>query len=156
EAPKVSDGWHVVGKADLTLDPSAHGGKQALHASVAGGFGGVGQEIDATPYRGKMIRVRAWARNEAGEEDGGRGALGLRADRPGGAQGLFDNMDDRPIVEKEWRRYEIVGVVDDDATDLAIGMFEKNKGDAWFDDATIEILGDPPAIDPPLPLKPQG
>lgn len=72
-------------------------------------FGNVMQSIDATPLRGKRVRFRAAVRAE------GRAQLWLRVDRQGGARGLFDNMQDRPILSAEWKEYEIEGPVADDA-----------------------------------------
>ena len=100
------------------------------------GFGNVMQRIDARPYRGKRVRLRAAVRN------GGPApaALWLRVDRKDGVMGFFDNMMDRPITATEWRQYEIVGDVDDDAEALNFGMMVIGEGRAWLDAVTLDVI----------------
>jgi hypothetical protein len=154
--------WHAIGTDDaagLTLDAKAHGGKQAAHfdgtAAAPNGFGGLGQTIDATPYRGKLVRFSAWIR--ADEPSGGNAALWLRVDLPSG-MGFFDNMNDRPIPTGDWKRFEIVGDVAADAKDIALGVMQEGKGELWIDDAVVEIAGNVPvaAPDPPRALAGRG
>ncbi|NIM52491.1 MAG: peptidase S41 [Gemmatimonadales bacterium] len=96
-------------------------------------FGTVTQGLDASSFRGKEITLRAFVRAEV-SESGGRGQLWLRVDREGDRRGFFDNMADRPITSDEWRQYEIVGVVADDATRIVIGCFLGGTGKVWVDD----------------------
>ncbi len=58
-------------------------------------------------------------------------------------QVFFDNMFDRPITSGEWRFYEIVGDVEEDAKDLSFGMTLAGRGKAYLDDVSIEDLGKP-------------
>lgn len=108
-------------------------------------FGNLMQTIDAEPYRGKRVRFRAAVRtDELGES--GRAQLWLRVDRQsaggGHATGAFDNMQDRPIRDSQWKHYEIVGEVADDAKQIIVGMLLLGKGKAWMDDAALEIVPD--------------
>jgi C-terminal processing protease CtpA/Prc len=77
----------------------------------------------------------------------------MRVDRAANKPGFFDNMGDRPIRSVEWREYEIVGDIDEDAAVLNIGMILPGKGKAWLDAVSIEDLGKPVVrADPARPL----
>lgn len=113
--------------------------------ATASMFGNLVQSIDATPFRGKRIRYRAAVRT--GELDSeGRAQLWLRVDREsvGGQRrvGAFDNMQNRPIRTPDWKHFEIVVDVDDDAQSISLGMFIKGKGKAWIDDVSLEVIED--------------
>jgi hypothetical protein len=97
------------------------------------GFGTVTQSIDAAPYRGKDIKLRAFVRTHV-EGPGNQGQVWLRVDREGGRMGFFDNMDDRPIRSPGWRVYEIQGHVAGDATGMSFGCFLRGSGSVWVDD----------------------
>ncbi|HEY3968430.1 MAG TPA: hypothetical protein VGM05_28035 [Planctomycetaceae bacterium] len=107
-------------------------------------FGNVMQEIDAAPYRGKRIRLRAAVRADV-DGDGNQAMLWTRVDRPDQGEksgdGFFDNMHDRPIKSKHWRQYEIVGDVHDDATTINFGLVVVGTGKAWLDDVLLDVVG---------------
>ncbi|MBM3813689.1 MAG: hypothetical protein FJW20_18850 [Acidimicrobiia bacterium] len=84
-----------------------------------GTFANLMQGMDATPYRGKRIVLRAAMRVDA-LDDEGCGQLWLRVDRTGGRLGLFHNMDNRPSRSAVWRVEEISGMVEADATRLKL------------------------------------
>ena len=115
-------------------------------------FGNLMQLLDAKPYRGQRVRFRAAVRT-ADLEDDGRAQLWFRVDRQseGGTPkiGAFDNMQDRPIREQEWKHYEIVGDVDEDAERISVGLLFLGKGKAWIDDASFEVVNSatPPTTD---------
>jgi Peptidase family S41 len=117
------------------------------------GFGNLMQGFDATPYRGRRVRFKAAVRVE-GAGPLGRGQLWLRVDRADGQTGFFDNMSDRPITSREWRDYEIVGDVADDASHVNVGLMLLGGGKAWLDAASFEILGKAgEGNEPPRPLE---
>lgn len=95
------------------------------------GFGTIAQSVPAANLRGKEVRLRAAVRAEASR--GGQGQLWLRVDRAGKQLGFFDNMSDRPVTAHEWRAYEIVGKVDDDAEQVVFGGFLAGGGKLWLD-----------------------
>jgi C-terminal processing protease CtpA/Prc len=119
------------------------------------GFGHLMQSFDAGAYRGKRIRFRAAVRAEA-LGMAGQAYLWLRVDRSGGQMGFFDNMNDRPIRERDWRYYEITGDVDSDAERVNIGLILRGYGKAWIDDASFEVLGDTPTPEPARFLTARG
>lgn len=108
-------------------------------------FGNLMQPIDARPYRDKRVRFRAAVRTAELAGDG-RAQLWFRVDRAssGGrpAVGAFDNMADRPIREDQWKHFEIVGQIDDDAEKILLGLLLLGTGKAWIDNATLEVVSE--------------
>jgi C-terminal processing protease CtpA/Prc len=109
-------------------------------ANKAAPFGNLMQAIDATPYRGKRVRFKAFVRIEPGAT-AASAQLWMRVDRAANKIGFFDNMRDRPIRLSEWKEYEIVGDIDDDADVINFGMLLIGQGKAWIDTASFEDLG---------------
>ena len=160
---QVPDGWHcpttITFGAELTSERPKSGKYAAVlfskQTTAAGPpFGNLMQAIDATPFRGKRVRFRASVRVE-GEE--GRAQLWMRVDRTGDKPGFFDNMGDRPVTASEWREYEIIGDVEEDAEVLNLGMILLGTGKAWLDAVSVEDLGKVVVrSDPPRALTARG
>ncbi len=146
------DGWNFAGRGGgtLALDEDRHSqGKRSakLDSSAAsegeGLFTNLMQAVDATPFRGKKVRYRAAVRT-ADLVEGAKVQLWFRVDRKADASGqpqigAFDNMQDRPIDSADWKQFEIVLQIADDAEKLNVGIFLIGKGKAWFDDASLEV-----------------
>jgi len=118
-------------------------------------FGNLMQTVPAEPYRGKIIRFRVAVRTEV-SGPGNQALLWMRVDRPDQRMGFFDNMNDRPITEGSWRFYEIVGEVAEEAEWINVGMMLIGEGKAWFDDASLEVVGSLPDPSPPRALRGRG
>lgn len=99
------------------------------------------QSPDVAALRGKRVRFRAAVRT-SDTDQGGKAQLWLRVDRESKKQGAFDNMGDRPITSDQWKHYEIVADIDDDAERLNVGLILIGKAKAWIDDASLEIVPD--------------
>lgn len=134
-------GWslpHAPGYESAVV-PEPHGGASALKIwSVAGkpsGFANIGQMVNAAPYRGKFVHLRAWVRSEVPADGGAQ--LWLRIDRPNNTMGFLDNMLDRPIQNPSWQSYDIVGEVADDAKAILFGAFLRGTGAMWVDDLSL-------------------
>ncbi len=145
-------GWAVPtpGYAAKLTPENAKAGRLCLELarngeSTQGRFGNLMQSFDATAYRGKRVRFRAAVRISSVAQ-GDRAQLWLRVDRHNGEMGFFDNMDDRPIREWEWRYYEITGDIEADADRINIGMILLGSGKAWIDDASFDALGETPTV----------
>lgn len=106
--------------------------------SAGGVFGTIIQSTDATPFRGKTVRLTASIRTEV-EGEGNQGQMWLRVDREGGGRGFFDNMGDRPVTSNEWGTYEIVGEIAEDAERLVFGCFLVGRGRVWADDVRLAV-----------------
>lgn len=144
EPGKPPPGWVVLpqnARAEIVADNPIEGRACALlkRADDAdASFANLMQSLDATPYRGKRIELAASIRT-AGT---GAAQMWLRVDRPGGAMGFFDNMDDRPIRGEAWAAYTIRADVADDAVGIALGVFlVKGPGRAWIDGVSLRVLG---------------
>lgn len=108
-------------------------------------FGVFRQTLNAEKFRGKRVRFKAAVRM-AETTQGGKSQLWLRVDRKteGGAlkRGAFDNMADRPITGEQWKHYEIVADVAEDADVIIVGILLIGKAIAWIDDASLEIMSE--------------
>ncbi|MEM7307407.1 MAG: S41 family peptidase [Planctomycetota bacterium] len=115
-------------------------------------FGTVYQEFDATPYRGRLVRLRARAFFDLVFDDDAEARLWLRADRPKG-RGFYDDLSDRPIGPGDRQDVEIVGRIDDDAETLSIGLLVAGGSVLW-DDLSFEVIER--GLEPPGPLEGRG
>ncbi|MBN2206475.1 MAG: peptidase S41, partial [Candidatus Aminicenantes bacterium] len=95
-------------------------------------FGTITQCLDATPFRGGEIRLRAAAKAVAGS-----GQVWLRVDRESDRPGFFDNMGDRPVRVDRWGQHEITGPVASDATQVCFGFLLSGAGEVYADDFRI-------------------
>lgn len=92
-------------------------------------FGLISNGVDAAPYRGKEIKLKA-----AVKVSEGHGQLWLQVDRTGKQAGFFDDMDEKPIRSNQWNYYEITGPVADDAVKIYYGCILRGPGQLWVDD----------------------
>lgn len=132
--------WQHVG-VRLPGPPSIYLSKRTdreVRFSAGGVFGTVTQTTDATPFRGKAVRLKASIRAEV-EGEGNQGQMWFSVVRASGEQGFFDNMQDRPITSNRWGEYEIVGKIAEDADRLAFGCFLLGRGGVWFDDVRLAV-----------------
>jgi len=143
---KLPKGWLAAGEqpADFemrTVRPGHTGGAAAVLRATKrpGGFGTLMQTASAEPYRGKRVRMSAWARSEAVSH--GWAGLWFRVDDRTGTSTAFDNMKDRALTgTTPWRRYEIVLDVAPDATLIAFGALLTGEGAITIDDFAFEIV----------------
>lgn len=153
EPGKTPPGWMVAGGQAELQRQGCHGtsacaavwrtGSDAGSATLAQGF-------TAVPYRGKTVRVSGWLRMESGNPND-TARLWLRIERTGGRAAFMDNMDDRPVKPSAWTYAEIVGNVAADAATISFGVTSKDKGKAWVDGLTFEVVPD----GTPLTVKPK-
>jgi erythromycin esterase len=106
------------------------------YGEVVGSFG---QRLDATAYRGKKIRLRAAARADV-SGTGNVSWLRLSVSRKsfGPQATAFDSLDKYPITSAEWRVYEIVAEVPQDADAISYGIALVGDGRAWLDSVSVE------------------
>ena len=141
-------GWRASGKAahdyEMTIDRGqVHSGHpsgmiRAIHDKPTG-FGTLMQTFIPDEFRGKRVRLSGWVRTERVEN---WASLWMRVDGNGPEPLAFDNMGSRPIKgTTEWRRYEIVLDVSDDATAVAFGLQLDGSGAAWMSDLEMTVVG---------------
>jgi carboxyl-terminal processing protease len=147
-------GWSLPYAAGYVsaVVPEAHCGTSALKiwstAEKPSDFAPLIQAVDAAPYRGKVVRLRAWVRSEVAP-GGGAAQLWLRVDRPNNTMGFMDNMMNRPIRNASWQSYDIVGEVAADAKAIVFGAFLRGNGRMWVDDFSLTDVDSELAVLPP-------
>ncbi|HUE95390.1 MAG TPA: hypothetical protein VMN39_01965, partial [Longimicrobiaceae bacterium] len=55
---------------------------------------------------------------------------------------FHDDMSDRPITNREWREYEIVGEVPEDAEMIDYGLALVGEGRVWIDAVSVEVTNE--------------
>jgi hypothetical protein len=119
--------------AMITRPPGRHYGEA---------FGLLGQRIEAAAYRGKRVRFRAAVRTDV-TGPGNQAYLWLHVTKEWAfppSTAFYDDMSDRPITNREWREYEIVGEVPEDAEMTDYGMALVGDGRAWIDAVSLEVV----------------
>ena len=133
-------GWQHLGVgfgSSASLYKSIRLNRKNILSAPSNAFGTITRCLDAAPYRGKPIKLRAAAKVAAGQ-----GQLWLRVDKQSGNMGFFDNMGDRPAVSNQWNYYEIKGTVDADAQEICYGCMLVGRGNMWTDDFQLYVKED--------------
>jgi hypothetical protein len=101
---------------------------------------GLQQMILAEKYRGKRLRMTAYAKSKDVEL---RAALYLDVASKDKVHITVDNMFDRPIKgTTDWKKYELVLDIPDEAYRISFGFFlNGRKGQVWADDFSFEVVG---------------
>jgi hypothetical protein len=161
-------GWQKTGshpgEYDMGLDASVrHDGRASgfIRSNTADvhGYGALGQVADASPYRGKRLRLSGQLKTL--KMLTGSGALWLRVDGPphyGERHGqvlAMDNMAQRPVKgTTNWTHYEIVLDVPPEAVTLHYGALVDGEGQLWVDSLTLETVSlEVPLTGTPLPAR---
>ena len=146
ERKVVATGWTgtTVPEIQFSLDTSnAKSGTSSGHIKNTGeGVGYLRQLLKPDSVAGKRVRFSAWVKTEGISGSVPRGAaLWMRIDGDRGPIAL-DNMVERLIVRSaDWTKYEVVLDVPAKAIGITFGLLLSTPGDAWIDDATIEVVG---------------
>jgi erythromycin esterase len=127
-------------------DRPYHGERSAMIARPPGrhygeAYGLLGQRIEAAPYRGKRVRLRAAVRTEV-TGPGNQAYLWLHVTKAWAfppSTVFRDDMADRPITTRQWQEYEIVGEVPEDAEMIDYGLALVGDGRAWIDAVSVEV-----------------
>jgi hypothetical protein len=153
---EVPDGWVAwskfqrLGAKMIVSDEKPYLGSHVgmVHRSEDIRYGEIApslrQYIDAKPYRGKTIRVRAATRAEV--KDTGFAFLRLVIDPSlhesvhDGYPPLFDSLDQYRIESSEWEIVEIEAEVAENADIISYGIYLRDSGTVWLDAVKIEIV----------------
>ena len=96
------------------------------------------QAVKADPFRGQRVRLSGWLKGEKVEEWAG---LWLRIDGEQGFRLSLDNMRHRRVKgTTDWRHYELVLDVPENAVAVSFGMVLAGKGQAWMDDLRLDTV----------------
>ena len=146
--PAVPMGWeiHTMGDNDaLAFVDTRY--RQRGDRSVSllsldnepGSYGLFRQPFSGQRFAGHRVRFRAYVKTYLVEEWCG---LWMRVDSDERESIAFDNMVTRPVRgTTEWKQYEVVLDVPDDATRIYIGVTLVGTGQLWIDDCSFEIVG---------------
>lgn len=143
------NGWHKAGNKPKSYEVGFDkknvktGKKSAYIESIEDdikGFGTLMQTCDAKNYLGKKIKLTAYIKSENVANWSG---MWLRVDSKFEKKSLsFDNMHDRPIKgDSDWTKYEIILNVPLESSTLNYGVLINGTGKVWFDQLSIEIVG---------------
>lgn len=105
---------------------------------VTGGFGTLMQQINASEYVGKRVRLRAWVKSQDVADHSG---LWMRVDK-GQTMLVLDNMGNRAIQGTQpWKQYDVILDVPEDATGISFGVLLFGTGETWMNDVSLEVVG---------------
>lgn len=141
-------GWFKAGsdptKYEMGVDKGAgQDGKNAATIKSIDkdikGFGTLMQNCSPTKFAGKRVRMTGLLKSKDIESYAG---FWLRVDASDSKKPLsFDNMFDRPIKgTTDWKKYEIVLDVPENAFNISYGVLLNGTGQVWFDSMTFEIV----------------
>jgi erythromycin esterase len=130
----ISENNPYTGKqcAVISRKPEIHYGEM---------YGSLSQQIDAAPYRGKKIRLRAAIRTMV-SGPGNQAYLWLRVTKKffgPAALCFYENMAEKPITNSKWKVYDIVGMVTPDADVIGFGLAMVGDGEVWIDSLSVSI-----------------
>ena len=145
---KLPTGWFRAGNQptsyQMLIDSSAgQDGKNVLTIKSTekkiDGFGTLMQDFLPDKYLGKRIRMTGYMKSKDVKAWAG---FWLRVDQENSKKSLsFDNMQDRAIKgTTEWKKYEIVLDVPENASNIAFGALLDNTGQIWFEKFNFEIV----------------
>jgi hypothetical protein len=137
-------GWGGGGNGyELSRDDAEkHAGKASGCVRSTGdgadGFGTLTQGFRADGYRGKRLRMTAYVKTDEVERQSG---LWMRIDGKEKTGLAFDNMMGRPVKgTTDWKKYEVVLDVPEQAEEIFFGFLVAGKGRGWVDDIAFEVV----------------
>lgn len=107
------------------------------------GYGHFTQVCLVDEYRGKRIRMTAWAKSKLPESSIARLELCIYGKWGWWCKwnGTFDNLGDHPITGKtDWKQYALVVDVLEDAIGMSFGLLLCGSGKVWLDEFQFEVV----------------
>ncbi|MBC7867527.1 MAG: hypothetical protein H7X88_08330, partial [Gloeobacteraceae cyanobacterium ES-bin-316] len=95
------------------------------------------QKINAAPFAGKNFKMSGSIKTNG--EENAMAMLFFRVDKKDKTMGFFDNMQDRPVNNTEWKQYEIQGTIDAIADSISFGGLAVGNGTYYFDDFSFLV-----------------
>jgi hypothetical protein len=143
----VPAGWYLAGSRPASYETGTDEGVlyEGQHSAylkskepVQEGFGTLMQDFNAGKYAGKRVRLSATVKSEAVQDWAG---LWMRVDKGSQIAIAFDNMQNRPIRgTTDWKPYEVVLDVPEDATGIAFGILLSKTGAIWMSNVKFEMV----------------
>ena len=153
ETPKGWIAWSRFKRLGVTMTTSneAYTGNKSLkiHRPEGPKYGEIGpnvlQVIDAKPYRGKNIRLKAAAKADVNPDSFALLHLKIESwseddTHQSSEPPSFDSLDKFKIENGEWKQYTIEAFVPENANNITYSVNLKDFGTVWLDTVEIEIL----------------
>lgn len=145
-------------KVNLSIT-APHTGKYCAEISSIGyssvECGTISQSINAKPYRGKEITIKAFVRADVLAD--GWSSLFLRTRRTGDFF-MYNQEGDLRITDNQWKEYSITKMVEDNAETIEFGCALFRAGTVYLDD--LSFIGDDGGLivdyEGPRPLSDHG
>jgi hypothetical protein len=94
------------------------------------------QTIDAAPYRGRHVTLRAAARvRQKGASNRSWVTLSVAQPAAGRPAVVFEALD--PLASSRWRTFQIRAAVPSDAETITFGLVMVGDGKAWLDSIVL-------------------
>jgi erythromycin esterase len=132
--------WDVrLTRADAREGEQAVVVRRAPGPSYGETFASLSQRIDASPWLGQRVTLRAWIRIDGTAEN--RGHLWFEVTEPGDPYPesvFYESTETRHNTGSEWREYRIVADVSEAADVIFFGFAFAGEGEAWLDGVILE------------------
>ena len=153
-APTGWFAWSKLRRLGFEIETSADGaagGRRAARIHRAADEHQIGevagsllQYIDAGPYRGRTVRIRASVRAEISADAIAyfrlRAVPSTTAEVHDSFESILDTLDKHRVSGPEWHDVEIVAEVPESAGTIVYGLFLAGSGTAWLDEVSVEAL----------------
>ncbi|WP_316826486.1 S41 family peptidase [Pedobacter miscanthi] len=134
--------WQHLGvglvKDKANLYKSARTNRPQVFKTAFMGYGTVSVHTNAKVIAGKTFELSGRAKLSSGS---GAGHFWFKVENGKEKMGFFDNMDDRPITNKEWTNFSIKGKIDDLAENIGFGAYLSGLGNFLIDDLSVKVEG---------------
>lgn len=105
--------------------------------SAQGNWVSYSKAVSTKGYKGHNFRLTAMIKSEL-TDDSASARLWARADKEKGT-GFFNNMWNKPVRSKDWKKYTIEGKIDTGAYQLVFGALCQYNGKFYYDDIKLEV-----------------
>ncbi len=128
EAGQSPPGW----SAPHALETS-EGCHTGASCGIVSDSGSLTQTLNAAPYRGKTVRLRAWVKLEASK---------LETSAPSAIAHLSLMDDTREIRGATWTGYEVTRTIDPGSDTITFGLSTSGKGSARIDEVFLDVVAE--------------
>jgi hypothetical protein len=147
ESSTALQAWFNGGNTDYEVGIDhgvVHSGSASAYlkskrTTSTGSYEVLSQLIKADDYRGKRLRLSSYIKTDQVE-----GWAGMWMNISSSSYQLLglDNMQNRPITgTSDWRKYDIVLDIPEDGAVIGFGVLLQGKGEIWWDDVQLEVVG---------------
>jgi erythromycin esterase len=142
-APEAPAAGYSVAVREQGCHGGSHCAELARHSgpAPAPGYGDFRQLVQATPYRGKTVRVHAWVRPQLGA--GTRAMFWGLADADNGPVSAFVDRELASLPAEKWSEVTLTVEVPAQASRVGFGVSLEGAGSVQLDDVALEPVEAP-------------